>query len=331
MTDQPLVSVVVPSYCHEDFLLDCLLSIHDQTYKPIELVVVDDVSTDASFARAEALLSTAFARRFANTVLMRNDRNLGAHGTINRGIAASKGSHVAVINSDDLFYPGRIAAQIEALAEAGSELSFTLVDIVADPAGVPVIPETFRLFTLRQMLALKRDLTTGFALLRANQAVSTGNLLFSRALFHRIGPFLPLKYCHDWDFVLQSLYHCEPAVVMEPLYGYRLHGTNSFSGLAHLAGVETEVVLRRFFRRGLLGGSRNPLAPTRGNWPGYFDIFIEDCGCGAYYRRENGDGAPGWRTFERTAPGAVASGDPVDLLEPFADLRAGRGGVTAAT
>jgi len=299
MTGQPLVSVVVPSYCHEDYLLDCLLSIHHQTYKAIELVVIDDVSTDASFARAEALLSTAFARRFANTVLMRNDQNLGAHATINRGIAASNGSHVAVINSDDLFYPERIAAQIEALAEAGSELSFTLVDIVADPAEVPVIPEIFHLFTLRQMLALQRDLTTGFALLRSNQAVSTGNLLFTRALYDRIGPFLPLKYCHDWDFVLQSLYHCEPAVVMEPLYGYRLHGTNSFSGLAHLAGVESEVVLRRFFRRGLLGSSRNPLAPTWSNWPGYFGVFIEECRYDAYLRRENGEGVPGWRTFDK--------------------------------
>ena len=149
MIHQPLVSVVVPSYCHADYLLDCLLSVHDQTYKSIELVLVDDASTDASFARAEALLSTAFAQRFANTMLIRNETNLGAHATINRGIAASKGSHVAVINSDDLFYPERIAAQIEALAETGSELSFTLVDIVAVPADVPLIPEDFRLFTLR--------------------------------------------------------------------------------------------------------------------------------------------------------------------------------------
>ena len=315
MTNHPLVSVVVPTYCHEDYLLECLLSVHDQIYKAIELVVIDDASTDDSFARAEALLSTSFARRFANTVLMRNDTNIGAHATINRGIATSKGSHVAVINSDDLFFPERIAAQIEALAAARSELSFTLVDIVADPVEVPVIPEPFRLFTLRQMLALQRDLTTGFALLRANHAVSTGNLLFSRALYDRIGPFLPLKYCHDWDFVLQSLFYCEPAVVMEPLYGYRLHGSNSFSGLAHLAGIESEVVLRRFFRRGLLGGTRNPLTPTSGNWPGYFEAFIEECGYGAYYKRENGEGAEGWRTMERAGQGTGGPTNSLDMLE----------------
>lgn len=299
MTGQPLVSVIVPSYCHEDFILECLLSIHDQTHEAIELVVVDDASTDASHARVEALFSSRFARRFTRTVLLHNEKNLGAHGTINRGIAASSGSHVAVINSDDLYYPTRIEAQVAALAETGSELSFTLVDILADPKEVPEIPPAFRLFTLRQLLDLRRDLTIGFGLMRANLAVSTGNLLFSRALYDRIGPFLPLKYCHDWDFVLQSLFECEPAVVTEPLYGYRLHGSNSFSGLAHLAGVETEVLLRRFFRRGLMGPCRNPLAPTRGNWPGYFEVFLQECGYEAFFARENGEGGPSWRTFEK--------------------------------
>jgi glycosyltransferase involved in cell wall biosynthesis len=300
MTDAPLVSIVVPSYCHEDFVLECLESIHDQSHPAVELVVVDDVSDDRTFERCEALLSTRFARRFENTVLLRNERNLGAHATINRGIAASHGSHVAVINSDDRFRPRRIEAMLAAMADEGSQLAFTLVGILADPAEMPEIPETFRLFTLRQMLALKRDATTGFALLRANQAVSTGNLLFTRALYDRIGPFLPLKYCHDWDFVLQALYLTEPAVVMEPLYDYRLHGTNSFSGLAHLAGVESEVVLRRFFRRGLMAGPANPLCPGRSFWPGYFDIFVEECGYGDFFRRENGEGGPSWRTYEKS-------------------------------
>ncbi|MFG1404204.1 glycosyltransferase family 2 protein [Xanthobacter sediminis] len=297
MADRPLVSIVVPSYGHERFVLECLESIHDQTYPQLELVIVDDLSTDSTFERCAALLDTPFRRRFANTVLLRNEQNLGAHASINRGIGASHGSHIAIINSDDRYHPDRIAAMFSAMAEAGSELSFTLVEILADPAEVPEIPEPFRLFTLRQMLALKRDPTTGFALLRANHAVSTGNLLFTRRLFDRVGPFLPLKYCHDWDFVLQSLHFTEPAVVMEPLYDYRLHGTNSFSALAHLAGVESEVVLRRFFRRGMVAAPGNPLCPAPFTWPGYFETFLAECGYLDHFRHENGEGLPGWRTY----------------------------------
>lgn len=321
MSETPLVSVIVPSFCHEDYLLECLSSIHDQTHARIELVVVDDVSNDRTFERAEALLSTAFARRFANVVLLRNQRNLGAHATINRGIMESHGTHIAVINSDDVYFRDRISAQLEALAEGGSELSFTLVSILADPGVIPEIPEAFRLFTLRQMLGLQRDLTVGLSLLRANHAVSTGNLLFTRTLYDRVGPFLPLKYCHDWDFVLQSLFDCEPAVVMEPLYGYRLHGSNSFSGLTHLAEMETEVVLRRFFRRGLMGGSRNALAPTPGNWPGYFETFVAECGYDSFFNRENGEGLAGWRTVEMKFSSSLrANGMSHDVVRVFDDV-----------
>jgi glycosyltransferase involved in cell wall biosynthesis len=302
MADSPLVSIVVPCYCHEDYLVECLVSIHDQSYRDIELIVIDDASADSSFARAESLLSTGFSRRFVRSYLLRNDVNVGAHATINKGIAASNGSLLAVINSDDVYYPERVASQVNALVEAKSELSFTLVDVVAGQHGVGDIPEPFRLFTLRQLLALRRDLTSGFALLRSNQAVSTGNLMFSRRLFERIGPFLPFKYCHDWDFVLQSLFDCEPAIVMEPLYGYRLHESNSFSGLSHLAQIESEAVLRRYFRRALMGRSQNPLAPTPTNWPSYFDLFVEECGYRGYYELEDGRGRPVWRTLEPRDP-----------------------------
>lgn len=319
MTETKLVSVVVPSYCHEDYILDCLLSIHDQTHRDVELVVVDDKSRDQSFERVEALVATRFANRFVNTIVVRNEVNLGAHATIDKGIAMSHGRHVAVINSDDLYHPHRIEALMAALADSGSELGFTLVDILSDPAEMGEIPEFFRLFTLRQRLDLERDRTIGFSLLRANRAVSTGNMLFSRRLYEKAGPFLPLKYCHDWDFVLQALYHTEPAVVMEPLYHYRLHGTNSFSALAHVANVETEVVIRRFFRRGLTGRSENPLFPSAANWPGYFELFVRECGYEDFLRRENGDGGRSWRTYEKGARQAAAA-DHFAVGEEFLGL-----------
>ena len=65
------------------------------------------------------------------------------------------------------------------------------------------------------------------------------------------------------------------------------------------AGVESKVVLRRFFHCGLLGGARNPLAPTRANWQGYFDVFLDECRHQAYFEHENGEGESSWRTFER--------------------------------
>lgn len=298
----PLVSVVIPSFNHEKYLYQCLKSISDQTYENIELVIVDDCSTDGSFNFVQNLLKTPFSRRFARVDITRNEENQGAHHTINTGISRSKGKLITVINSDDEFHPQRLTKIIDEMRSADTDLGFSLVDIIND--NEPGFTEDllpFIQFTVRQLLDVQFDVTLGFGLLRKNLAVSTGNLVFSRDLYSRIGGFLSLKYCHDWDFVLQSLYYCEPAVVSLPLYHYRLHPQNSFKGLAHMAQVETEVVLRRFFRLVVEREPVNPLCPSPWTWPGYFERFVRQRGFARYLDREAGRGLPSWRTYEHAS------------------------------
>lgn len=300
-SSSPLVSVIVPSYCHEEFIFDCLRSIHAQTYANIELVMIDDCSSDSTFEHAKAVLETNFSQRFQNVILERNDVNMGAHATINRGISLSSGEYVAIINSDDMFRPTRIERILDDMREAGSGLGFSLANVIGNPSnsvGEPDFPHQFLLYPLRLAFGIQRDPTVGFALMRENFAISTGNLVFARSLYDKVGPFLSLKYCHDWDFVLQSLFYTEPVPVQEALYDYRLHGQNSFSGLAHVAGMETEVVLRRFLRRGLTGLSPNPLFPCERNWPGFFNMFAHTIGMGNYLDREAGKGNKNWRIYE---------------------------------
>ncbi|WP_170167170.1 glycosyltransferase family 2 protein [Paracoccus methylarcula] len=291
MASGSLVSVVLPTYCHAGYIADCLQSIHDQTHAELELVLIDDCSTDGTWECAQELLSGPLAQRFRNTVLLRNERNLGAHATINRAIAAARGGHISLINSDDRYHPERIATLMAALADTGSEIGFSLVDVFAEAGQAARIDEFFRLFALRQIHAVERDPTVGFALMRENVAISTGNLLFSRGIYEQAGPFQPLKYCHDWDFLLQALFFSEPVVVHEPHYFYRLHEANSFSGLGHVTPVELETATRRFLRRGLRGRpSPNPLFPCEANWPGYFEHVLRECGYDGHMRRER-DGA----------------------------------------
>lgn len=299
MSAGPLVSVIIPSYCHEEFILDCLDSIYMQTHKDIEVVLIDDASSDSTFERATHLLSTSFGRRFSNVVARKSELNAGAHSSINHGIHLSSGDLIAIINSDDLYEPRRIEALLEALKFSQSQFAFSLVDVIGPPLiDEPAeIPPFLWLLSLRQKMDILREVTVGFSLLRMNVSISTGNFLFTRSLYNNVGPFLPLKYCHDWDFILQSLFYTEPVVVMEPLYKYRLHESNSFKGLAHLGQVEGEVVMRRLMRRGLTGRSINPMFPSEQNWPGYFEAFVEQLWLGAYLQRERGEGMKSWRVY----------------------------------
>src|SRR6266496_3728691 len=87
------------------------------------------------------------------------------------------------------------------------------------------------------------------ALVRYNVAVSTGNLVFRRALLEHTGGFAPLAVCHDWDFLLAASYATRFAFVPEALYRYRLHDANTFSGRRVAGMIEGEIALHRFFAR----------------------------------------------------------------------------------
>lgn len=258
----PLVSVVVPSYRHEAFIAAALQSVYDQTWPRLELIVIDDASSDSTVQEAAKWASEVDAEtRFERFVLERNERNLGAHGSINRGCRMSAGDFIAVLNSDDLFHADRLAKLMAALEGAGGQLAFSRVAPIDDqghfvsPLSLP--PQLYSVFERADRAAANApSLSSAFH--SCNIAISTGNFLFSRKLFERVGPFADLKYVHDWDFVLRSTLIAEPVYVAEDLYLYRLHGSNSFSQLADVAVLETEIVRERFRKV-----SRSDGAPMR--------------------------------------------------------------------
>lgn len=298
MTTLPLVSVIVPSYNHETFILECLESIHAQTYRNVELVVVDDASSDDTYNRCLEYLTPEVRGRFADVKVHRNHQNAGAHQSLNAAVNASCGEIIAVVNSDDVYTPTRIDVMLAAMRSHQTAVCFSLVDAFGDIGATPQ-NSLFRCLAARQLMEAAREPTIGFALLRKNIAVSTGNLMFTREMFDRVGGFVSLLYCHDWDFVLQSVRYAEPVLVRERLYRYRLHGANSYRTLADQAMVETEIVLRRFFRGGIAGTVTNDLCPCERNWPGVFTAFVREIGSAQFLARECGLGLTSWRTLEQ--------------------------------
>jgi GT2 family glycosyltransferase len=237
----PRVSVVMPVYNHARYLQQALASLVAQTRLPDELVAIDDGSSDDS-----AALIASWARSAPFPVTLVRQANAGAHAALNRGMAIARGDVVALMNSDDAFAPERVARLVGAL-DVDHALAFsgvTLVDDENQPAVTAYAQE------LAARVAEVRGLPNLlYALVRHNAAVSTGNLVFRRALLDAVGGFAPLRVCHDWDFVLAATYASRIAVVAEPLYVYRLHGTNTFSGLTLAGRLESDLVLDGFFAR----------------------------------------------------------------------------------
>ena len=116
----PLVSVVIPAYNAELTLNETLLSVRGQTYANLEIIVVDDGSTDAT-----STIVQAHAQRDPRIRLVRKE-NGGVASARNAGIAVSCGELIAPIDADDLWAPQKIERQVSALSERpGAMLVFT--------------------------------------------------------------------------------------------------------------------------------------------------------------------------------------------------------------
>jgi glycosyltransferase involved in cell wall biosynthesis len=275
----PLVSVVVPSYNHGRFIDACLDSVYRQTWSRIELIVIDDGSIDDSVQRIrEKLKSCPFPHQFIGR------ENRGAHHTINEAITLAKGEYINILNSDDRFHPQRIEKMVMHVAAVGAEWGFAEVDVIDDRGDLILNAATDSLAGKLKIIAASVHTapTIGFALLRHNVAISTGNFFMRTEFFRAMGGFSDLRYVHDQAFALRTTLLSEPIYVPERLYDYRVHGTNTISELGSNATAETGMMLDEHLQKLLSAGVvPNPFAPTRHNWGEYVASFALRCGFGS--------------------------------------------------
>ena len=127
-----LVSVIMPVYNCERYIESAIRSVMAQTIPHWELLVIDDGSTDSTCRIVEAL------EKEDNRVrLLRNDNNIGVAQTRNRGFKLCQGEYVALLDSDDRWYPEKLQMQLELIQTQKADLCYTSYAIV-DAEGVRV-------------------------------------------------------------------------------------------------------------------------------------------------------------------------------------------------
>ncbi len=112
--NNPLVSICIPAHNHEDYVQACIMSVIEQDYKNIELLVVDDGSSDGTWGKIEELRAACLAR-FVR-VEFRRRGNLGRAQTFRELLSMARGEYVGEIASDDAYLPGAITAMVDFLS-----------------------------------------------------------------------------------------------------------------------------------------------------------------------------------------------------------------------
>jgi glycosyltransferase involved in cell wall biosynthesis len=196
----PLVSVVVPVYNGERFLGEALDSVLAQDYEPLELIVVDDGSTDASATVAES---------HGVRVLKQNNRGVAA--ARNAALQASAGELIAFLDQDDLWLPEKLETQVSFLLEhAEVGLVYSHAELLVEQGAR--LPGWLHGYTDRAM--------PGYL---------PSTLLSRRAVFEAVGPFdSSYTVGSDSDWLLRvkdaGFGH---RMLPDVLVRYRIHGANN--------------------------------------------------------------------------------------------------------
>jgi glycosyltransferase involved in cell wall biosynthesis len=205
-----LVSVIIPCFNSGAFLGECLRSVFDQTYRPLEVIVVDDGSTDDS---------VSVARPFPLTLICQS--HAGVCAAVNHGVAASSGEFVLRVDADDLLDPAYVERMFDVLrTDLGAAFAYSHGRFIGARTG----PFNMPAFDAEAL---------------AEGAYATSVALTRRTAYDAAGGYdeqMAELRCEDWDLWLTyAELGLRGVRVDEPLWSYRRHQRASRNTLRPLS------------------------------------------------------------------------------------------------
>jgi glycosyltransferase involved in cell wall biosynthesis len=214
MSNQRLVSVIVPAYNAENFIGETINSVLSQSYENLEVIVVDDGSRDLT-----AAIVKSAARRDRRVKLLRQ-QNLGVAAARNLAIEKASGDYIAPLDADDIWYPSKVEKQVRSLEEGGPKAGASYCWCIS-------INETGRVLGVGPQWDLEGEVYQPLVL--RNFIGNASIPLFRRNYLQQIGGYdanlraQQAQGCEDWEICLRMAEVCEYRVVKEYLAAYRCY------------------------------------------------------------------------------------------------------------
>jgi len=214
--DSPtLVSIIIPVYNAEKYILETIKSVLSQDYKPIEIIVIDDGSTDNT-AKIIKSLNTEIRYVF--------QENQGVSAARNHGFKLSEGQYLCFLDADDWYYPQNIKEKVNYfLHNPSCGLIHSWVEI------------TDRNLNIKKTVMGKEgeNITQEVLNFIPTAIPSPSNVMLKRSVINEIGGFdLNLSTSADFDMWLRITHKFKVGMLNKPLVKYRLHEDGMFTNLA---------------------------------------------------------------------------------------------------
>ncbi len=210
---QGLVSVVITTYGRDrTFVLQAIESVQKQTYKNIELIVIDDNGIDTKIQRE----NKEFLSTIENLHYVPNLKNSGAQFSRNRGILESKGEYIAFLDDDDIWMPEKIEKQVTFLKKHNLDMVFC--------NGFRFYDNDLNKTKLYQVCFISDKLISYDMELRGDRIGSTSHPLLRKDCFAKTGMFdLDMPARQDYEMWLRICKFYKVQGINNPLFYYRYH------------------------------------------------------------------------------------------------------------
>jgi glycosyltransferase involved in cell wall biosynthesis len=282
MSTRPLVSVIIPAYNAESFIDDAIRSVLGQTYSELEIIVVDDGSTDGTGARVAAYAPRVQCIRHARS-------SGGASAPRNTGLRHTTGEHISFLDADDIMLPDRVERRVAFLSEhpdVGLVFSDYRNFSAAGPAERSHFQTCSRLWKIlgdKPSVVLPSEQATAL-LAQENFGISGGFMVRRQFLEVEAGFEPTLTACEDFHFYYRHARHTPVGIINKVGMLRRLHDGNMTADPLRM--------LREGIRsRGLLRDSERDSRCRQ-----YLDRYLADCHASlARHHAERGDYLPALR------------------------------------
>jgi glycosyltransferase involved in cell wall biosynthesis len=205
------VSILIPTYNGARFISECVESALNQTYANVEVVVIDDGSTDGT---ADIL------QKYESRIVLLRQENQGLCGALNSGLNGATGDFVSFLGHDDYIMAEKIEKQVRFL-ESHPEYGMVYTDGIGIDKSGATIRETYNRGTFRQGRV--------FPELFVEMFVSGPTMMIPRPVIEKVGHYDTAIAFEDYQMALRISYYYPIGYIEDKLYAYRQHGSNMSS------------------------------------------------------------------------------------------------------
>ena len=217
MGNKPLVSVCIPAYNNEDYILETINCILSQSYKNIELIVVDDNSSDDTYKVVESVKDVRLKA-------YRNKDNLGMAGNWNRCLELCSGKYIKLVCADDLLHKRLIEKEV-AIMEAYPEVNLVqsdtqFIDVNGRPKGY------YRRYYKSGVVEGKK--ASRFSVFTRDFLGAPLANMIRKSTYDKLGGFdEKLVYIIDYDFFMKLANYGKIYIIHRPLNYFRIRGDSN--------------------------------------------------------------------------------------------------------